>query len=63
VWVANEEGHSVTKLRASDGAVLGTFVAGLGPHSVAFDGANVWVTTGGPDDSTSPPFGIDIYKL
>ena len=44
IWVANFNGNSVTKLRASDGAVLGTFAVGSGPISLAFDGANIWVT-------------------
>jgi sugar lactone lactonase YvrE len=44
IWVANYGGSSVTKLRAADGAVLGTFTVPLGPYGVAFDGANVWVT-------------------
>jgi DNA-binding beta-propeller fold protein YncE len=33
----------VTKLRASDGANLGTFPVGTEPYGVAFDGANIWV--------------------
>jgi len=33
----------VTKLRASDGTVLGTFSVGSQPIGVAFDGANIWV--------------------
>jgi hypothetical protein len=42
VWVTNAE--SVTKLRASDGALLGTFnIDAAG--GVAFDRANVWVTS------------------
>ena len=46
IWVANSAG-TVTKLRASDGAVLGTFAVGTQPYGVAFDGANVWVTNNG----------------
>jgi hypothetical protein len=44
IWVANFSGN-VTKLRASDGACVGTctFPAGSGPRAVAFDGANIWV--------------------
>jgi DNA-binding beta-propeller fold protein YncE len=34
--------NTVTKLRASDGANLGSFSVGSHPHSVAFDGANIW---------------------
>ena len=33
----------MTKLQASDGAVLGTFPVGAGPRGIAFDGANIWV--------------------
>ena len=39
----------VTKLRASDGLILGTFKVGGIPSGVAFDGANVWVASGGRD--------------
>jgi len=46
IWVANLGSHSVTKLRASDGATLGTFGV-EGPLGVAFDGGNVWVTNSG----------------
>jgi hypothetical protein len=42
VWVAN--GNGVTKVRASDNAILGTFLASGG--ELAFDGANIWVTNG-----------------
>jgi hypothetical protein len=37
----------VTKLRASNGAFLGTYPVGLRPDMVAFDGSNVWVTNDG----------------
>ena len=43
IWVTNDNSNNVTKLRASDGAVLGTFAVGSSPTGVAFDGANVWV--------------------
>lgn len=33
----------MTKLRASDGAVLGTFTVGFGPLGIAFDGTNIWI--------------------
>ena len=45
IWVANAGSNYVTKLRASDGAVLGTFTVGSVPTGVAFDGANIWVTS------------------
>ena len=43
IWVANRSSNTVTKLRASDGAVLGAFAVGSAPFGVAFDGANIWV--------------------
>ena len=50
IWVANTVDGTVTELRASDGATLGTFKVGIGPTGVAFDGANIWVANFG--DST-----------
>jgi hypothetical protein len=38
-----ESVETVTKLRASTGAVLGTFAVGNGANWPAFDGANIWV--------------------
>ena len=44
IWVTNGADASVSKLRASDGANLGTFLtAGTFPGGLAFDGANIWV--------------------
>jgi hypothetical protein len=40
------ERGTITELRASDGAVLGTFSDTSGPDGVAFDGANVWFSGG-----------------
>ena len=57
IWAANENGGSVSKVRASDGAALGTYVlTGAGTATgVAFDGANIWVV-GNRD-------GGSLYKL
>ncbi len=44
IWTANSGEGTVSKLRASDGATLGTFAVGGQPNGVVFDGANVWVT-------------------
>ena len=52
IWVANLLSNNVTKLRASDGALLGTFSVGTQPVGVAFDGANIWVTNFGSNDVT-----------
>jgi len=43
IWVTNSGSVSVTKLRASDGTVLGTYNVGLNPRGAVFDGANIWV--------------------
>jgi len=43
IWVANFDADTVTKIRASDGANLGTYAFGDGPVALAFDGANIWV--------------------
>jgi DNA-binding beta-propeller fold protein YncE len=47
IWVANSTTTNVTKLRASDGANLGTFPVGNYPSAVAFDGANIWLANQG----------------
>jgi len=52
IWVANEGSDDVTKLRASDGANLGTYAAGNGPSGICFDGASIWVANEGSDDVT-----------
>jgi hypothetical protein len=43
VWVTNTDTDNVTKIRASDNAVQGTFAVGDGPTGIAFDGTHVWV--------------------
>jgi hypothetical protein len=61
MWVTNAgafgdfSADSVTRLRASDGANLGTFPAGDNPHSILFDGANIWVGNRGFGVSSGPP--------
>ena len=50
-WVTNYGSGNVSKLRTSDGAVLGTFAVGSFPEGVAFDGANIWVTNWVPRGS------------
>ena len=51
LWVANLCDDTVSKLRASDGTLLGTFATGS-PVSLAFDGANIWVTNVSADTVT-----------
>jgi len=46
IWVVNNNNSgTVSKIRVSDGALLGTFsTGGAQPYAAAFDGANIWVT-------------------
>jgi hypothetical protein len=44
IWVTNDAANTVTKIRATDGAILGAFSAGTQPFRIAFDGAHMWVT-------------------
>jgi len=49
IWVANTVNQTVSKLRASDGAVQATINVPFGqdPGVMAFDGANMWVANPG----------------
>ena len=61
IWVANFGGNSVTKLRASDGANLGTFPVGQGPVGIAYGVGVIWVanytdnTVSGLDPGSGAP--------
>ncbi len=52
VWVANAESDTVTKIRASDNTVLGTFDVGASPIGVAFGRGNIWVANFDDDTVT-----------
>ena len=52
IWSANYGDGTVSKLRAADGAVLGTFTVGFQPLGIAFDGANMWVANRGDGSIT-----------
>jgi len=52
IWVANYGSNNVTKLRASDGTILGTYNVGTQPLGICFDGANIWVTNSGSNSVT-----------
>ena len=45
MWVTNWYSNTVTKLRASDGTLLGSFATPPGPNAIAFDGADMWITS------------------
>jgi DNA-binding beta-propeller fold protein YncE len=44
IWITSDTIPNLTKLRASDGASLGTFPAGGKTAFAVFDGTYVWVT-------------------
>jgi hypothetical protein len=48
IWSVNSGSQSITKFRASDGALLGTFQTGFNTVGIGFDGTNIWV----PSDTT-----------
>jgi len=52
LWVANEGADTVTKLRSSDGSLVGTYPVGAKPVAIAYDGASVWVANSGSDNVT-----------
>jgi hypothetical protein len=43
IWVSNNGDSTVSKLRASDGVVVGTYSVGSGPGQLMFDGIHIWV--------------------
>ena len=47
IWVVNELDDTVTKLRGSDGKVLGIFPVGFLPGFATFDGDSIWVVNVG----------------
>ena len=51
IWVATY-GNNVTKLKASDGSLVGTYDVGWLHFDICFDGANIWVANYGNDTVT-----------
>ena len=52
IWVTNYSDNTVTKLRASDGSLVGTYSVGNGPKDICFDGASIWVANGSSNNVT-----------
>jgi hypothetical protein len=47
IWVTNSGNNTVSKLRASDGSLVGNYDVGESPSGICFDGANIWVANPG----------------
>jgi len=66
IWVANWDGDSVTKIRASDNQIIGTYNVGNGPLGMAVDrDGDVWAVnySGGSATKLNPQGGlIDTYS-
>ena len=45
IWAANNDTSTVSKIRTSDGTVLGTSIFVNYPKALAFDGANIWIAS------------------
>jgi DNA-binding beta-propeller fold protein YncE len=43
IWVINNSNDDVIKLRALDGAIMGTYTVGSNPLDICFDGTYIWV--------------------
>jgi DNA-binding beta-propeller fold protein YncE len=48
IWAVNSGSQSITKLRTSDGIILGTYSISFNTVGIGFDGSNIWV----PSQST-----------
>ena len=52
IWVPAKASNSITKLRASDDKLLGTFTVGGAPERAAFGGTHIWVSNLGGNSVT-----------
>lgn len=59
VWITNGAENSVTKVRPSDGAILGTFVVGSAPRGIVFDGDTLWIAASAPGAGKAVQVALD----
>ena len=52
IWVTNWGSNNVTKLRSSDGTILGTYNVGTKPLGICLDDSSVWVANWGSKNVT-----------
>jgi FOG: WD40-like repeat len=65
VWVVNKFQQTISKIRASDGALLGAFATATNVSGIAFDGTSIW--TANRDDGTvsriDPATGVRVATV
>ena len=52
IWVCNAHSNTVSRLRASNVALMGTFPTGRNPRAAAFDGTKMWIANSGQSTVT-----------
>ena len=52
IWVCNSYSNTVSRLRASNVALMGTFPTGRNPRAAAFDGSKIWIANSGQNTLT-----------
>lgn len=52
LWITNNGDNTVTRRRANDGALMGTYPVGVSPLGMAYDGARLWVANRGDNTVT-----------
>jgi type II secretory pathway pseudopilin PulG len=52
IWISPIDSNIITKMRASDGLVLGTYQVGTHAEGLCFDGTNIGVANSGSDSVT-----------
>ena len=52
IWVCNSYSNTVSRLRAANVALMGTFPTGKSPRAAAFDGSKIWIANSGQNTLT-----------
>jgi DNA-binding beta-propeller fold protein YncE len=52
IWVCNSYSNTVSRLRASNVLLMGTFSTGKSPRAAAFDGSKIWIANSGQNTLT-----------
>jgi DNA-binding beta-propeller fold protein YncE len=47
IWTCNSTTNTITRVRAADGFILGTYPVGPAPRAIDFDGTRIWVANSG----------------